>query len=146
VYGFADNLDTIGKNVINRVIREREGGRLLCKKPERSLSVPPTDAINIEISESRIQSIEERIRLLEHLVSNLNKNLNRLNKIKEGRDTIVLDLFKMLKNSMEIAGGSLKNLIASKTIQRLPPQKTSSPIQLNLLSSLLAGIQGCSGF
>ena len=90
------------------MIQEREAGGLFGKISESFSSVSPTEADIHEISKSTILSIEERIRLLENLMCNMDQKLNRLSKQREQFDTIILELFKLLTKSMESRWNSLK--------------------------------------
>ena len=45
--------------------------------------------------------IERRFSLIESMVSNMDQKLNILSKKRDERDSIVLELFKMLQNSLE---------------------------------------------
>jgi len=108
VFGFADRLEIIDKTIVKRVIQEREAGGLFCEFPDSLPSAPHTDSEVFEISRSKILSIEKRVRLLEHVICNMDRKLNRLSKKREERDKIVIELFKMLKMSMESRWNLLK--------------------------------------
>ena len=104
VYGFADELKTIDKPTVEVVARERqESGLLAGFSREGDESVQGTDAVIPEKARDRdgLEELERRMRLLENRIDNLDQRVTFVLKNKEARDTVVIELFKMLKDSME---------------------------------------------
>ena len=104
VYGYADELRVVDKKTIQNVISAREAGGLFSNSHQDGEKGPPAPPMETPISEpleDRLQLMQRRIRLIENMVGNLDQRLNALAKKREERDTIVLELFKMLKDSME---------------------------------------------
>jgi hypothetical protein len=60
--------------------------------------------------ENRLGEMERRIRLIEDVVGGMGQRVDNLVQKKNERDTIVLDLFKMLKKSMESRFNALRQV------------------------------------
>ena len=124
VYGYADELKVIDKKTIENVINARQAGGLFSYGEKG----PPAPHMKTTISEAlknRLQLMQERIRLIEKMVANLDQRLNALVKKREERDTIVLELFNMLKNCMESRFDTLlkfHHLNTTKMPQRKAPE------------------------
>jgi hypothetical protein len=104
VYGFADRLSTIDESVIENVIQERKEGGLFTDT--RQEAVIPVSSERTELTDSKLTAHQfneanRRLLLLENRIDSLDQRLTWLSKHKESRDEIVLELFKMLKDSME---------------------------------------------
>lgn len=104
VYGYADGLRVIDESIIENVIKEREEGGIFSDTQEdvKSTLLSHTTGTAIgESTENRLQLMERRIRLLENVVANMDQRLSILTKRRDERDRVVLELFKMLKSSLE---------------------------------------------
>lgn len=118
VYGFADELPVITEDVIQAVIRERKAGGLF---EENSVAgeiqeavqpgLPPPPVQNLQGS---FPEVEQRIKLIENRLDYMDQRLTILSKNREERDQVVLELFKMLKNSLNSRVKTLLNIQASK--------------------------------
>jgi general secretion pathway protein A len=113
VYGYADELKAIDKKAIEHVIRAREAGGIFSgitqdEKGEPSSS-PMEDVISGSL-ENRLGEMERRIRLMEDVVGGMGQRVDNLVQKKNERDTIVLELFKMLKKSMESRFNALRQV------------------------------------
>ena len=103
VYGFADELKTIDERTIDVVAKERKDSGLLTEMLQKDEPVQmydetlPQGALEIE----GLNDLERRMRLMENRIDNLDQRLSFVLKNKEARDTIVIELFRMLKESME---------------------------------------------
>jgi len=104
VYGFADGLKVIDKGILENVIEEREASGIFSGINQGEQKVIPAlsgeGAVSGELN-NHLLLMEGRIQLLE-------EKLNFFNNNQEKRDTIVIELLKMLKKSME----SRKNFIS----------------------------------
>jgi general secretion pathway protein A len=113
VYGYADELEVIDKEVIESVIKNREAGGIFCE-PDQSETPPVLAAPAVPIlsgeAEGRLSLLEKRLALLENVVASLDQKLERMDHTRNGRDTIMLELFKVLKESMESRFGTLMRL------------------------------------
>ena len=118
VYGYADNKKKIDKKIIEEVIRERTGGEIFSNDPagDQNISLPENDTSGILADEpigqvagtirhaasiERVEALEARIQNLETMFRSIDKRLHSLMNIRDEKDAVVLELFKMLKSSME---------------------------------------------
>ena len=104
VYGYADELKVVDKKAIEHVVKAREAGGISFGIPQDEKGEPSSTPLEGAISgqlENRLEEMARRIRLLEDMVGGIDQRVNTLVQKKGERDTIVLELFKMLKNSME---------------------------------------------
>ncbi len=112
VYGFADGLETIEKKVIEEVINTRVAGGMFSidKKAEQSepLSQPAAKISSHEqASDISIKLIEQRVAMFEITVDHLRQRLDKLSQKKDERDALILELFKMLKSSLDSRANTL---------------------------------------
>ncbi len=107
VYGFADENNIIDKRVLQSVIDAREAGGILTSEKTVVIDEGTGEKIiknDVKIDGSHniwIQAIEKRMELVEKLTINIDHRLNQLVQKKGEREKIILDLFKMLKESIE---------------------------------------------
>jgi general secretion pathway protein A len=117
VYGYADNKKKIGKPIIEEVIKERNDGGIVTDETDddpielQSVISPPEIQ---EGSSVRIEALEARIQNLETMFKSIDKRLHALMNVRDEKDIIVLELFKMLKTSMESRYESLMNIALSQ--------------------------------
>lgn len=103
VYGFADEVKKIGKDVINIVVKDRKKSGLITEfsasagSLSKTVEQPSTEPVDANL----LSKLERRIRLLENRIDSMDQRLTFISKNKEDRDIVVIDLFKMLKESME---------------------------------------------
>lgn len=117
VYGFADNQKVIDKNIIDSVIKEREEGGVFTDVRENNGSPLSSKSSEIDASAeylNQFQQLNQRIRLIENRIDNLDQRFSYLDKNREQRDTVVIDLFKLLKQSMESRFQTLVNVSKPK--------------------------------
>jgi general secretion pathway protein A len=102
VHGFADELKTIDKNIIEEVFRIRNLGGIFTesKKVKKNRSPFLLKKQIFEQFDGRIAMIEEKINAIENALTFVNQELDTLSSSKDKRDELVLDLTKMLKQSM----------------------------------------------
>ncbi len=104
VYGFADELKIIGKKTIQDVIKSRAEGGIFSEfaKDEKKESYTTIKKNTFESNYSdKMRLMEEKIHNIDNLLVNLDKRLLSLTEKKEDRDVVVVELFKMLKKSIE---------------------------------------------
>jgi general secretion pathway protein A len=122
VYGYADNKTKISKAIIDEVIRERSDGGILADDTDdaeadgeplelTAVAAPPEIQ---EGSSVRIEALEARIQNLETMFKSIDKRLHSLMNVRDEKDVVVLELFKMLKTSMESRYESLMNIALSQ--------------------------------
>jgi len=113
IYGFADSIKQIDRSIVENVVSERKDGGLFTDANESAGSDVSSDQIESSDMRSVIRKIEgfdRRLRLLENRVEITDQRLMWIGKNKEARDTVVIELFKMLKHSMESRLKTLKKL------------------------------------
>ena len=103
VYGFADGKTIINSAILENVIKEREDG--LFSDPGQpdggmTISVSP-DSTESVFPQQQLPELVRRICIIENRLDNLDQRLTLIAKAKGERDSIVIELFKMLKESME---------------------------------------------
>jgi len=117
VYGFADELKEIDKPTIEVVARERRDSGLFANLPQQDDEpVQMLDTVSPEITRERegLDDLERRMRMIENRLDNLDQRLTFILKNKDSRDTIVIELFKMLQDSMEKRVKTLVNIQKGK--------------------------------
>jgi general secretion pathway protein A len=118
VYGYADGMKVIGKKGIEDVIQAREAGGMFSSAPckKDTLPSPPDRSIITEQVEERLRSMEQRISLIESMIDSMSRSINILTGKRSERDAIVIELFKMLKDSMDSRINTLVNFSIYKKI------------------------------
>ena len=104
VYGYADGQKTIDKNIIENVIKERDESGIfsgLDIDSPKAPSIAPAVGNGPEISNTHIQIVEKRLDALEATIVGLQEKIQYLNNLKNERDDIIIELFKMLENGMK---------------------------------------------
>jgi general secretion pathway protein A len=106
VYGYADGLETIDAGVVREVVKGRGEAGISCvafdEGESRGEPPYPTTGERAEGDLAyRVESIERRLQLLENLVSKLDQKVDLLEHRRGERDEVVLDLLRMLKESMD---------------------------------------------
>ena len=116
VYGYADSLRNISENIINDVIKERAAGGIFTTnaggQTVENLDKTPFDLFDDDLESvhsdsevgphsEQLQLIENRFKQLSSKILSMDQRLVKLEKTKNERDTLMLELFKLLKDSME---------------------------------------------
>ncbi len=104
VYGFADGAKVIDKKLMESVIEDRKESGIFYPKDEKvqHLEIPVEVASHPDPDlAKRLQSIESRVKLLEKMVGSLDQRLSAMSIKKAHEEAVFVDLFKMLKDSME---------------------------------------------
>ena len=118
VYGYADNKKSIDKSVIEEVIRERSNSGIFTNETKDEQSTMPVATSLPDgqgVSVDRIESLEARIQNLETMFKSIDKRLHSLMNVRDEKDIVVLELFKMLKTSMENRYESLMNIARTQS-------------------------------
>jgi general secretion pathway protein A len=129
VYGFADGEKIITKDIVSNVIEARETGGILTK----ALGGIESNITKLEsvVDEEQntnydllINSIEKRLQLVESFTVGMDQRISQMSQKKDERDMVVLELFKMLKGSIE----NRLNLVAkfNQLKRQLDPKKKPS--------------------
>jgi general secretion pathway protein A len=104
VYGYADGIKIVDKNLVETVIKEREESGIFSKLDLNfnDSSVKTISEENVpKSSGNTLQFMGKRIDMLDAKIEGLHEEIKNLKKLKNERDTIIIDLFKMLENSMK---------------------------------------------
>lgn len=114
VYAFADSKDIINKKIIEDVVRERAAGGIFFDEESleslRMKSADKKDVQNLQaanvvagnsFSNERMLRLEERMQTYEEKLKSLNQDLANLKALYSKRDTIMIELFKLLHKSMK---------------------------------------------
>ena len=104
VYGYADEIKIIDKSLIETVIKEREESGIFSK-----LDLNFSDSTEENIGEEKalissdisLQFMGKRIDILDEKIERLQEEIRNLKNKKNERDTIIIELFKMLENGMK---------------------------------------------
>ena len=104
VYGYADGQKTIDKNIIENVIKERDESGIfsgLDIDSPKSVKNALPDEKGFDISNTHLQMMEKRIDSLEAMIGGLQEKIQNLNNLKNERDDTIIELIKMLENSIK---------------------------------------------
>ncbi len=104
VYGYADGQKTIEKDIIDNVIKERDESGIFSgldlDSPKTSKNGSPEEK-GFEISNTQLQFMGKRIDTLDAKIEGLQEEISNLKNLKNERDTIIIELFKMLENGIK---------------------------------------------
>ena len=118
VYGYADNIKKIDRKIVDDVIRERNSSGIFANETGiNEISPPPSEGAIITqggTAAERIDLLEARIQNLETMLKSVDKRLNSLMNVRDEKDAVVLELFKLLKSSMESRYDTLLNVARIK--------------------------------
>lgn len=108
VYGFAESKETIDRQIIEDVVRERAAGGILeidgsavQNKVAGSSANERYNGNGLEPLLDRMNLMEKKIEYLEKSFRNIDNTIERLINRKDEKDLLMIELFKLLKNSME---------------------------------------------
>ena len=104
VYGYADEIKIIDKSLIETVITEREESGIFSKLDlysSESNAIAFSEEKAPESSDISIQFMEKRIDILDAKLGLLQEEIKNLKNVKNQRDIIIIELFKMLENGMK---------------------------------------------
>lgn len=117
VYGYADNFKKIDKKIVEDVIRERSSSGIFANETGINETNLPSEAAmptDVGTGTERIDALEARIQNLETMLKSVDKRLNALMNVRDEKDAVVLELFKLLKSSMESRYDTLLNVARIK--------------------------------
>jgi len=104
VYGYADGIKIIDKSIIDTVIKEREESGIFSKL---DLNFNDSSAKTLfeekapKSSDNPLQFMGKRIDILDAKIEGLQEEIRNLKNLKNERDTIIIELFKMLENGIK---------------------------------------------
>jgi general secretion pathway protein A len=120
VYGYADDVHVIGRDLIDAVAQSRSLGVQedtpvsFPEEEEKNGALPSTSAVQLLELEARIRAIEEKLLGQENGMLTLNRKLESLNGHKDGREKTVIQLFRMLKRSMDSRAKLMMQIVILK--------------------------------
>jgi general secretion pathway protein A len=128
VYGFADEMMPITRSLVETIVKEKKDSGIFFQPSDKG-HIPAVDgaAENVDPGalDSKIRHIEGKVRFLENTISSMDQRLTSLQKRKTEKDDIVLELFKMLKNSMESRMRLILKMIQISHRKRIKPEETA---------------------
>ena len=104
VYGYADEQKIIDKRIIENVIKERnESGIFTGLDIDSPISVKNglPEEKEYDISNTQLQMMVKRVDSLEAIIGGLQEQIQALNNLKNSRDDTIIELLKMLEQSMK---------------------------------------------
>jgi general secretion pathway protein A len=116
VYGYADGHKTIDKNIIDNVIKERDESGIFSglgiDSPKSAKNGLPEEK-GFDISSPQLHLMENRIDRLEARIGGLQEKIQHFNNLKNERDDTIIELLKMLEQSIK-SRMKLLSLVSSK--------------------------------
>jgi general secretion pathway protein A len=107
VYGYADDVKVIGRDLIEAVAQARnlgvtgKGQDSIPEEEKDGAAAPDSTGLLIQGLEGRLRTLEEKLAFQEQGILKISLGLEALNGHKDSRDKIMINLLKMLKKSME---------------------------------------------
>lgn len=104
VYGYADSLKVITKNVIEEVIKERDQSGIFDEVDNNEPILPSKEnqkEHGLGKSNAELQMFVKKIAFLENNINDIKREIRYLKNIHNKRDRIIFDLFKMLEDSIK---------------------------------------------
>ena len=104
VYGFADELETISRPILENVYEELKTLGTFTDydaKPSASPPSPVPSPAVAAVADNRIALLEGKLKLLDEKMVALDVRLDHLSENQTNRDNIVIELFKMLKDNLD---------------------------------------------
>lgn len=131
VYGYADEAQVIGRELVRQIVDSREAGGILAgngTKPAETTAEERPGAEALEAMGRRIELLDKRLGLLESAFAGLDLRTNLFFRRREQRDEVVIELFRMLKLSMDSRFKALMNLAKLRYMimnkrEQAPPKK-----------------------
>jgi general secretion pathway protein A len=104
VYGFADELHTIGIDVLDDVYEELKSLGTFTDYDAKPSANPQSHKLNLDVSsaaDTHFELLEGKIQLLEEKIIGLTEKLDFLSQNRKNRDDIIIELFRMLKDNLD---------------------------------------------
>jgi len=140
VYGYADDIKVIGRDLIEAVAQARslgvreESRDSFPEEEEQSDASLPASAVLLQELEERIRSTEDQVAFQADGLLKIHQRLEALNGHRDQRDRIILLLFKMLAKNMKgrdrLAARVTKLRKQSSPKKKKPSEKDSEPTSL----------------
>jgi general secretion pathway protein A len=105
VYGYADNLRKIEKEIVENVIQERESSGVFSgisqANHEGAEFLEPHRTEKPSFWQDQIDLIDKRVGALEENLNQMENEIKKILNFKNEKDVVIVELFKMLKKNME---------------------------------------------
>jgi general secretion pathway protein A len=104
VYGFADELEKIDTHILDNVYEELKALGTFTDfdaKPSANPASPAAATAAPGITDNHFQPLDGKIQLLDDKIADLKERLDVLTNMRTERDDIVIELFRMLKESLD---------------------------------------------
>jgi general secretion pathway protein A len=119
VYGYADNLEIIQREILENVIQERDSTGVFSGISQENFdgtdAVDPNDLSAALLWKDQFDTVVNRLDGFENRLVEIEKQIEKIMNYRDERDLIVVDLFKMLKENME---NRLKTLLEFVRLQK----------------------------
>jgi general secretion pathway protein A len=119
VYGYADNLEIIEKEIVENVIQERDSTGVFSGISQENFdgtdTTDPNDPGAALLWKDQFDTVVNRLEGFENRILEIEKQIEKIMNYRDERDLIVVDLFKMLKENME---NRLKTLLEFVRLQK----------------------------
>jgi general secretion pathway protein A len=143
VYGYADNLQKIEKEIVENVIQERESSGVFSgisqTYHEGANFLEPHRAENPSLLQDQIDLIDKRVVALEEHLNEIENEIKKIINFKNEKDVVIVELFKMLKKNMEDRLNTLLEFVRLKKEMNLLQQidnknrnKTEKPTRFSI--------------
>ena len=120
VYGYADGQKVIDKSIIENVIKERDESGIFSGLEIAGPGASGDGLVEekgLEINSSQLQAMAKRIDALEAMTSELQEKIKDLNNLRNERDNTIIELLKMLEQSMKSRMRLLSYVSAGKNLK-----------------------------
>jgi general secretion pathway protein A len=103
VYAFADGLKQVNREIIEAIIREREVGGFndFDTGPDETHISEAASVVNPNLSTTSRLTIEQKVESFENRLEHIEKKLTLIVDERENRNSLILDLFKLLQKNFE---------------------------------------------
>lgn len=139
VYGYADEVKVIGRDLIEAVAqardlggKEKEGGAIPPEKADFERSEPAAVAGFVKELESRINALEKKLAAQDENLIAVQHALRTMNGQRDEKDKTIIKLIRMLKKSMESRSKLIVQI--ARLRDKYEPQETTAPKKVSVKS------------
>lgn len=144
VYGFADELQTISTPILDNVYEELKTLGTFTEygvKPSASPPSPELTPAVESVANNRIVLLEGKLQLLNEKMVALDVKLDNLSEKRNGRDDLVIELFRMLKDNLNSRIQLLTKLYPSNKNVFMPEDENFTDGEKEDLSSKVSSLE-----
>ncbi|HRT61716.1 MAG TPA: ATPase, T2SS/T4P/T4SS family [Syntrophales bacterium] len=139
VYGYADEVKVIGRDLIEAVAqardlggKEKEEGAIPPEKADFERSEPAAVAGFVKELESRINALEKKLAAQDENLIAVQHALRTMNGQRDEKDKTIIKLIRMLKKSMESRSKLIVQI--ARLRDKYEPQETTAPKKVSVKS------------